>query len=68
MWRRPVPSVSLLSVAKPFRRQLPRAALRGGRISRDLGVIVHCDDGEYGYAYDRKSHVGRLARVLSEAP
>jgi phosphoglycolate phosphatase-like HAD superfamily hydrolase len=32
-----------------------------------LGVIVHHDDAEREYAYDRKSHVGRLDRGLNEA-
>jgi hypothetical protein len=33
-----------------------------------LGLIVHHDDAEREYAYDRDSHVGRLARALDEAP
>ena len=33
-----------------------------------LGMIVHHDDAEREYAYDRESHVGRLARALDEAP
>ena len=32
-----------------------------------LGLIVHHDDGEREYAYDRKSSVGRLDRALDEA-
>jgi phosphoglycolate phosphatase-like HAD superfamily hydrolase len=32
-----------------------------------LGVIVHHTDGEREWAYDRESHVGRLARGLDEA-
>jgi phosphoserine phosphatase len=36
----------------------------GGR----LGMIVRHDDAEREYAYDRESHVGRLARALDEAP
>ena len=32
-----------------------------------LGLIVHHDDGEREYAYDRKSSVGRLERGLDEA-
>ena len=32
-----------------------------------LGVIVHHDDGEREFAYDRKSHFGRLDRGLDEA-
>jgi len=32
-----------------------------------LGLIVHHDDGEREYAYDRKSPVGRLERGLDEA-
>ncbi|HYN38963.1 MAG TPA: HAD family hydrolase [Rhodospirillales bacterium] len=38
----------------------------GGTGAR-LGVIVHHDDAEREYAYDRKSHVGKLARGLDEA-
>ena len=33
-----------------------------------LGLIVHHDDAERESAYDRKSHVGRLARGLDEGP
>ncbi len=33
-----------------------------------LGLIVHHDDAKREYAYDRDSHVGRLARGLDEAP
>ena len=33
-----------------------------------MGMIVHHDDAEREYAYDRDSHVGRLARALDEAP
>ena len=32
-----------------------------------LGVIVHHDDAEREYAYDRKSHMGKLDRGLNEA-
>jgi hypothetical protein len=35
---------------------------------RRFGLIVHHDDAEREYAYDRESHVGRLARGLDEAP
>ncbi|MFO0798500.1 MAG: HAD family hydrolase [Gemmataceae bacterium] len=33
-----------------------------------FGLIVHHTDAEREYAYDRTSHVGRLARALDEAP
>jgi phosphoserine phosphatase len=33
-----------------------------------LGVIVRHTDGEREWAYDRDSHMGRLARALDEAP
>ena len=33
-----------------------------------FGLIVHHDDAEREYAYDRKSHVGRLDRALDEGP
>lgn len=33
-----------------------------------LGMIVHHDDAEREYAYDRASPIGRLARVLDAAP
>jgi hypothetical protein len=33
-----------------------------------LGVILHHDDAEREVAYDRDSHIGRLARGLDEAP
>jgi hypothetical protein len=32
-----------------------------------LGLIVHHDDAEREYAYDRKSPIGRLDRGLNEA-
>jgi len=32
-----------------------------------LGLLVHHDDGEREYAYDRKSSIGRLERGLDEA-
>jgi hypothetical protein len=33
-----------------------------------FGLIVHHTDAEREWAYDRTSHVGRLARALDEAP
>ena len=33
-----------------------------------LGVIVHHDDAQREFAYDRASHVGRLVRGLDEGP
>jgi phosphoserine phosphatase len=33
-----------------------------------LGVIIHHDDATREVAYDRQSHVGRLARALDDAP
>jgi phosphoglycolate phosphatase-like HAD superfamily hydrolase len=39
----------------------------GGR-GPALGLIVHHDDADREYAYDRDSSVGRLARGLDEAP
>ncbi|MFM7181117.1 MAG: HAD family hydrolase [Verrucomicrobiales bacterium] len=33
-----------------------------------FALIVHHDDAEREFAYDRESHVGRLARGLDEAP
>lgn len=33
-----------------------------------LGVIIHHDDAAREYAYDRTSHVGKLARGLDAAP
>jgi phosphoserine phosphatase len=35
---------------------------------RRLGMIVHHDDADREYAYDRESHVGQLSRALDEAP
>ena len=32
-----------------------------------LGLIVHHDDAEREFAYDRKSHIGKLDRALDEA-
>jgi hypothetical protein len=33
-----------------------------------LGLIVHHDDAEREWAYDRKSSIGKLDRGLDEAP
>ena len=33
-----------------------------------LGMIIHHDDAEREYAYDRDSHIGRLERGLDEGP
>lgn len=33
-----------------------------------FGLIVHHDDAEREYAYDRDSNIGRLAKALDEAP
>lgn len=33
-----------------------------------LGMLVHHDDAKREYAYDRKSHFGKLDRGLTEAP
>jgi phosphoserine phosphatase len=38
-----------------------------GGVGARLGVIVHHDDAEREYAYDRKSHIGKLDRGLNEA-
>ncbi len=35
---------------------------------RRIGMIIHHDDAAREYAYDRQSHIGRLARALDEAP
>ncbi len=35
---------------------------------RRFGMIVHHDDAEREYAYDRDSHIGHLAKALDEAP
>ena len=35
---------------------------------RRFGMILRHDDADREYAYDRESHVGRLARALDEAP
>jgi phosphoglycolate phosphatase-like HAD superfamily hydrolase len=39
-----------------------------GAPGRRLGLIVHHDDAEREYAYDRDSHVGRLDKALDVAP
>jgi hypothetical protein len=33
-----------------------------------FGLLVHHDDAESEFAYDRESHIGKLARGLDEAP
>ncbi len=30
-------------------------------------MLIHHDDGQRGFAYDRKSHVGRLDQALDQA-
>ncbi|XBO41863.1 HAD family hydrolase [Alsobacter sp. KACC 23698] len=45
--------------------QMLQWATRSGR--RGLGVIIHHDDGEREYAYDRASPFGRLDRALDAA-
>jgi phosphoglycolate phosphatase-like HAD superfamily hydrolase len=39
-----------------------------GAPGRRFGLIVHHDDAEREYAYDRDSHVGRLDQALEAAP
>ena len=39
-----------------------------GAAGRRFGLIVHHDDAEREYAYDRDSHVGRLDKALDAAP
>lgn len=47
-----------------------RGAMAGGNegLVRRFAMIVHHDDGEREYAYDRQSHIGRLDRAMDEAP
>lgn len=33
-----------------------------------FGLLVHHDDGEREFAYDRKSHIGKLEKGLDEGP
>jgi hypothetical protein len=33
-----------------------------------LDLIVHHNDAKHEYAYDRDSHIGKLARGLDEGP
>lgn len=33
-----------------------------------FGLLVHHDDGEREFAYDRKSHIGKLEKGLDESP
>lgn len=35
---------------------------------RRFGMIIRHDDAEREFAYDRESHIGRLARALDQAP
>ena len=35
-----------------------------GRAGPRFGLIVHHTDAEREYAYDRKSHIGRLDKAL----
>ena len=47
-------------------REMLRYATEG--TGRRFGMIIRHDDADREYAYDRESHVGRLARALDEAP
>jgi phosphoglycolate phosphatase-like HAD superfamily hydrolase len=38
------------------------------RSGRSFGLIVHHDDADREYAYDRESHIGKLDKGLSEGP
>ncbi len=33
-----------------------------------LGVLIHHDDADREFAYDRDSHIGQLDKALDEAP
>jgi hypothetical protein len=35
---------------------------------RRFGLLVHHTDAKREWAYDRKSHIGRLDKALDEAP
>ena len=53
---------------RQFRRRLRDAGLDHRRHrARGSALIVHHDDAEREYAYDRKSHIGQLDRGLDEA-
>jgi hypothetical protein len=39
-----------------------------GRPGPQLGLIIHHDDAEREYHYDRQSAMGRLDKVLDEVP
>jgi hypothetical protein len=39
-----------------------------GTDGRRLGLLVHHDDAEREYAYDRDSHIGGLDQALDLAP
>ena len=38
-----------------------------GGSGRRLGTVVHLDDGEREFAYDRQPHAGKLDRGLNDA-
>ena len=52
---------ALVPALKPSSKREP------GR-PRRFGLIIHHDDAEREYAYDRESHVGRLDKALDAAP
>ena len=56
------------NLPRPIRYSSRRIGLFQAGEDRHLGLIVHHTDGEREWAYDRKSHVGRLDKALDEAP
>ena len=53
---------------RQLRRRLRDARVDDVGAGPRLGLIVHHTDAEREWAYDRTSHIGRLARALDEAP
>jgi hypothetical protein len=47
-------------------RQMLQWTMAGGGLR--LGVLIHHTDAEREFAYDRKSHFGKLDKALDEAP
>ena len=51
-----------------FGVKLPTDVRLTSALGARLGLIVHHDDAEREFAYDRRSPIGRLDRALDEAP
>lgn len=64
----PAPTIPNAPPPPPTAESAPPAVPPPLRLDRRLGMIVHHDDAEREYAYDRNSAVGHLDKALDLAP